>query len=160
MIVILCAMLSRFSRVPLCNPMDCIACHAPVSLGFSRQEYWSGLSCLSPGDLPHPGIELAFLMSPALAGRFFTTHATWEAPWWLFHVSKYRSTLLFYSCIIFQWLYAVLYLTSGVLMDICIVPGLTYKDVLNETLNMYMDVYWALRKWNCRIKGYIYVTFW
>ena len=86
--------------------------------------------------------------------------ATWEAPWWLFHVSGYRSTLLFHSRIIFQWLYAVLYLTSALLMDICIVPGLIYNDVLNKSLNMYMHVYWALRKWNCRIKGYIYVTFW
>jgi len=43
---------------------------------FSRQEYWSGLPCPSTGDLPHPGIEPT---SPALAGDFFTTKATWEA---------------------------------------------------------------------------------
>ena len=48
-------------------------------MGFSRQEYWSGLSCPSPGDLPDPGIETASLVSPALAGDFFTTSATWEA---------------------------------------------------------------------------------
>ena len=52
---------------------------APQSMGFSRQEYWSGLPCPPPGDLPHPGIEPTSLMSPALAGRFFTTSATWEA---------------------------------------------------------------------------------
>ena len=46
---------------------------------FSRQEYWSGLPCPPPGNLPDPGIKLASLMSPALAGRFFTTSATWEA---------------------------------------------------------------------------------
>ena len=46
-------------------------------MGFSGQEYWSGMLCLSPGDLPNPGIEPASL---ALAGRFFTTSATWEAP--------------------------------------------------------------------------------
>jgi len=40
----------------LCNPMDC-SCQAPLSMGFSRQEYWSGLPCPPPGDLPHPGIE-------------------------------------------------------------------------------------------------------
>ena len=45
---------------------------------FSRQEYWSGLPGPSPGDLPNPGIEPASLMSPALAGRFFTTSATQE----------------------------------------------------------------------------------
>ena len=48
-------------------------------MGFSRQEYWSGLPCLSPGDLPDSGIEFASLMPPAWAGRFFTTSATWEA---------------------------------------------------------------------------------
>ena len=48
-------------------------------MGFSRQEYWSGLSCPPPGDLPDPGIETASLVSPALAGDFFTTSATWEA---------------------------------------------------------------------------------
>ena len=42
-------------------------------MGFPRQEYWSGLPFPPPGDLPHPGIEPVSLMSPALAGRFFTT---------------------------------------------------------------------------------------
>ena len=45
---------------------------------FSRQEYWSGLLCPPPGDLPDPGIEPVSPISPALAGRFFTTSATWE----------------------------------------------------------------------------------
>ena len=57
------------------------ACQAPLSMGFSRQEYWSGLPCPPPGDLPDPGIKPASLMSPALAGEFFTTSATWEALW-------------------------------------------------------------------------------
>ena len=48
-------------------------------MGFSRQEYWSGLPCPPPGDLLDPGVEPTTLMSPALAGRFFTTSATWEA---------------------------------------------------------------------------------
>ena len=51
----------------------------PLSMGFSRQEYWSGLPCPPPGDLPDPGIEPTSLLSPALAGMFFTTSATWEA---------------------------------------------------------------------------------
>jgi len=53
-----------------------MAHQAPLTEGFSRQEYWSGLSCPSPGDLPDPDIELA---SPALANGFFTTSTTWEA---------------------------------------------------------------------------------
>ena len=47
-----------------------------LSMGFSRQEYWSGLSCPPPGDLPNLGIEPTSLMSPALAGRFFITSTT------------------------------------------------------------------------------------
>ena len=46
--------------------------------GFPRQEYWSGLPCPSPGDLPNPGIEPVSLTSPALAGRFFIPSATCE----------------------------------------------------------------------------------
>ena len=52
---------------------------ALLSIGFSRQEYLSGLPFPSPGDLPNPGIEPVSLASPALAGRFFTTGTTWEA---------------------------------------------------------------------------------
>ena len=50
-----------------------------LSMGFSRQEYWSGLPCSPPWDLPDPGIEPTSLKSPVLAGGFFTTSATWEA---------------------------------------------------------------------------------
>ena len=46
---------------------------APLSMGFSRQEYWSGLPCPPPGDLSNPGTEPASLMSPTWAGRFFTS---------------------------------------------------------------------------------------
>ena len=56
-----------------------VACQAPLSMGFSKQEYWSRLPCAPLGDLPNPGIEQHLLTSPALAGRFFTTSATWEA---------------------------------------------------------------------------------
>ena len=49
-----------------------VACQAPLSMEFSRQEYWSGFPFPSPGDLPDPGFESASLVSPALAGGFFT----------------------------------------------------------------------------------------
>ena len=55
-----------------------VALQAPLSVGFSREEYWSGVPFPSPGDLPNPGTEPASLTSPALAGRFFTTSTTWE----------------------------------------------------------------------------------
>ena len=63
-----------------CETPWTVACQASLSMKFSRQEYWSELTCPPPGDLPNPGIEPAFLMSSALAGGFFTTSATWEAP--------------------------------------------------------------------------------
>ena len=47
-------------------------------MGFSRQEYWSGLQCFPPGDLPNPGIKPASLMS-ALVDKFFTSKAIWES---------------------------------------------------------------------------------
>ena len=50
-----------------------VACQAPLSMEFSRQEYWSGLPFPTPGDLPNPGSEPTSLASPVLAGRFFTT---------------------------------------------------------------------------------------
>ena len=54
-------------------------CQAPLSMGFSREQYWMGLPCAPSGDFPDPGIEPASLASPALAGGFFTTSTTWKA---------------------------------------------------------------------------------
>ena len=54
--------------------------HAPLSMGFPRQEYWSALPFLSPGYLPDPGVKPTSFMSPELTGRFFTISTTWEAP--------------------------------------------------------------------------------
>ena len=73
---LLSCVLSRFSCVWLFMTLWTVASQAPLSMGFSRQEYRSGLPFPPPGDLPHPGIEPASLTSPALAGRFFTTRAT------------------------------------------------------------------------------------
>ena len=56
----------------LCNPVT-VAGQVPLSMEFSRQEYWSGLPFPSPGNLPDPGIETKSLASPALAGGFFIT---------------------------------------------------------------------------------------
>ena len=69
-------MLSCFNHV---LTLRTVPLQAPLSMGFSRQEYWSGLPCLPPGDLPDPRLEPEFLMSPSLAGGFFTTSTTWEA---------------------------------------------------------------------------------
>ena len=74
-------MLSHFSCVQLFETLWPVACQAPLSMGFPRQEYWSGLPCSPSGELPDPGIEPMSLMSPVLAGRFFTISTTWEVLW-------------------------------------------------------------------------------
>ena len=71
---------SLFSRVQLFAVLWTVACQAPLSMGFSRQEYWTGLPCCPPGDHLDLGIKPRSLASLALAGGFFTTRATWEAP--------------------------------------------------------------------------------
>ena len=66
------------SCLTLCNPKDC---RPPGSSthGILQARILEWAAMLPPGDHPYPGIELAFLMPPALAGRFLTTSATWEA---------------------------------------------------------------------------------
>ena len=59
-------MLSHFIHVQLFAILQTVTCHAPLSTGFSRQEYWRGLPCPPPGDLPDPGVKPRSLMSPAV----------------------------------------------------------------------------------------------
>ena len=58
-----------------------VAHQVPLSMEFSRQEYWNGFPFPSPGDLPEPGIQLTSLASPALAGRSFTTREAPQSLW-------------------------------------------------------------------------------
>ena len=92
-----CGFLSKFPlsiRIPVildssssclvaksCPTFGTVTHQAPLSMGFLKQEYWSGLPFYFPGDLPNPGIKPTFLVSSALAGGFFTTSATWESPY-------------------------------------------------------------------------------
>ena len=85
-VLLLLLLLSHFSCVRFCVTLWTAAHQAPLSMGFSRQEYWSGLPCPSPGDLPDPGIKSVSFTSPALAGKFFTTSATWET-----HISTHST---------------------------------------------------------------------
>ena len=71
-------MLVTESCATLGDPMDYSWPGSSVH-GFPRQEYWSGLQCPPPGDLPKPGIQPVSFMSPALGDGFFTTSTTWEA---------------------------------------------------------------------------------
>ena len=62
----LACMLSHFSPVRLLGTLWTVAHQPPLSVGFTRQEYWSGLPCSPPGDLPDPGIKPSSSVSPAL----------------------------------------------------------------------------------------------
>ena len=73
----------------LLQPPWTVAHQAPLSMGFPRQEYWNGLPFPSPGDLSNPGIEPTSLVSPALAGGFFTT----ASPGRPFSTEKYLLSL-------------------------------------------------------------------
>ena len=75
----------------LCDPVDYSPPVDPLSIGFFRQEYCSGLPCLPPGHFPYPGIKPT---SPALAGRFFTTSISWEAPFTLSNFQIHNGVLL------------------------------------------------------------------
>ena len=85
--------LSRFSHFQLCETVWTVARQAPLSTGLSRQN--TAVGC--HGNLANPGIEPKSLLCPALAGRFFTTFATWEAPevehttslWPSYSIAKY-----------------------------------------------------------------------
>ena len=66
--------------VHVCGTLWTITHRAPLSMGFSRQEYWSGLPFLPPADLPDLGIQPASPVSPALAGGFFITAPPGTAP--------------------------------------------------------------------------------
>ena len=72
------------SHVWLFATLWTVACQAPQSMEFSRQEYWSRLPFPSPGRLPHPGIQSMSLVSPLLAGVFFTSWTTWKLK---FHIT-------------------------------------------------------------------------
>ena len=86
-----------FSCVQLFPTLWTVAHQAHLSMGFSRQENWSGLLCPSPGGLPNLGMEPVSLMSPTLAGGFFTTSTTWEA-----QIYKYIVKINFISFYLFS----------------------------------------------------------
>ena len=71
-LIVYFAMLSHFCYVKLFAIPCTVKCHPPLSMGFSRQEYLSGLPLPAPGDLPDQGMKHTSLVSPVLAGAFFT----------------------------------------------------------------------------------------
>ena len=73
------SMCAKWLQPCLTETLWVVAHQAPQSMGFTRQDYWSGWPCPAPGGLPEPGIKPASLTCPALPGGSFTANATWEA---------------------------------------------------------------------------------
>ena len=92
-------MLSRFSHVQFFVTPWTIAHQAPLSMGFSRQEYWSGLLFPTPEDLPDSGLKPVFPAAPALAGGFFTISATWEVLYLYSCLNRYVCTVCVCVCV-------------------------------------------------------------
>ena len=94
----------------------------PLSMGFPRQEHWSGLPFPPPGDLPNPGIKLTSLASPALAGEFFTTAHTGSSPNIVFHLV---------GRIVF---------IQSFLINICVAPFLTFINNASVVVYIRLDL--------------------
>ena len=111
--------------------------HARLSMGFCRQEYWSGLPCPPPGDLTNPGMELTSLRSPALAGRFFTASAIWKAQklWKSFH-QLYHS-VIYMQCMPAKSLQSCLTFCNH--MD-CSPPGSSVHGILQKRIMEWVAI--------------------
>ena len=103
-------MLSHLSHVQLLVTLWTVSCRAPLSMGFSRQEYWSGLSCPPQRGLPSPGVESMSVVSPALAGQFFTSSTTSEALYVYMYKWLNASRVLDpYSYVLCHWFHSFLH---------------------------------------------------
>ena len=141
----LVCVLSLFSHVWLFSALGTVVFQAPLSMGFSRQEYWSGLPCPPPGDLPIPGTEPTSLLSPALVGRFFTSSATWEASvncnsqmkrhkaWRQTFRRKKKWKLKFLEASKTLASVVIFYFQSGYLYQVLLVPGKWHIAILQLT---------------------------
>ena len=144
------------------RPLWTIAHQVHLSMGFSRQEYWSGLPCPSPGNLPEPGIEPASLMSPTLAGGFFTTSATWEA-WYGIEIAennrREKTRDLFKKI---RDTKGTFYTKMGTLkdrngMDLTeaedIKKNYTKKVLMTQVTMMVWSLTWSQTPWNAKSSG-------
>ena len=103
-------MLSHLSHVQLLVTLWTVSCRAPLSMGFSRQEYWSGLSCPPQRGLPSPGVESMSVVSPTLAGQFFTSSTTSEALYVYMYKWVNASRVLDpYSYLLWHWFHSFLH---------------------------------------------------
>ena len=92
--------LSCFSHVQICDLMDC---SPPASSTLQARNRGSGLPCPPPGDPPDPRIKLTSLTSPALAGGFFTTSTTWQAPFLCTQPPRNKHEI--FKCLLYNFIY-------------------------------------------------------
>ena len=98
LLVVLNLLLKTTNRSSFSDPVYWAVAHSSsLSTGFSQQAYWSGLPFPPPGDLPNPGIQPAYLMSPALAAGLFTTSVIWEAHRFHIYALIYNISVLLHS---------------------------------------------------------------
>ena len=125
-----------------------IAHQVPLSVGFFRQEYWSGLPFPLPGNLPDPGIEPMYPVFPALAGGFSTTKSPGNPQPWC---SIYQYFIPLYGWIMFQlffnpftrWLYCFYFLP---LMNNTIM-NIVYKYLCGHRLPTFLGIYLGMDFW-------------
>ena len=132
-----------------------VAHQAPLSMGFSRQEYWSGLLFLPPGDRPDPGIQPTSLKFPTSAGRFFTTSGTWKASVPSYHVPSH---LLLSVCNFDAELFILMGVCMCVYLCVCVVAELGWGMVCEiSPTGSQLDIYtWAFfvahcPHWKCHV---------
>ena len=121
---LLCVYVCVLNHVQLFVTPWTVSCQVPLSMGFFRQEYWSGVPFPSPEDLSDSGIKLTFPASPALAGRFLTTQPSGKLGKklileWIYQLVRIWGTLWFiyiyiiyilYICMMMLYIYDVLYI--------------------------------------------------
>ena len=127
-----------------------VVLQAPLSMEFCRQEYWSGLPFPPPGDLPDAGNEPASLISPALAGRFFTTSIIWEAPNWVYRkLIRVQGHCFYYApkLWLLLWIFART-LFSYLNLYICIhIITMTYTHTqffFSGCLNLILNIFYEI----------------
>ena len=96
--------ISGFSRVQLFATLWTVSHPAPLSMEFSPQEYWSGLPCPPPDDLPKLGIKPTPLSSPALAGGLLTASTAWEVRWQVPNTVTFLKSLCYIQTTMMLWI--------------------------------------------------------
>ena len=107
-------MLSHFSHVWLFETLWTVACQAPLFMGFSRQEYWCGLPCPPPGELPYPGIKLTSPASPKLQVNYLPTELPGKPKYICIYTHTYIYIYIFLLVVILNGTscYQILFLTA------------------------------------------------